>query len=138
MGSILMPKMRRRIPVKTGALRRSLKIVIERNHISVGFTPEGYYYLFQRGLPRDLINLWIDAVHDHGSHCLSAGIQGSSRVISGCVSGHSLPRPPVGSLHQLEAFSFVEMVSTSQISDICPIWPKCLNPAKLYPYWQTF
>ena len=64
MGSILMPKMRGRIPVNTGALRRSLKIVIQKNQILIGFTPEGYYYLFQRGLPRDLINLWIDAVHD--------------------------------------------------------------------------
>ena len=49
MESILMPKMRARIPVDTGTLRRSLTMIVKSNQIDIGFPPEGFYYLFQRG-----------------------------------------------------------------------------------------
>ena len=64
MSTILLPKMRGRIPMDTGDLRRSLTMIVESDQIVIGFPPEGFYYLFQRGLPKDLIRMWEQGIRE--------------------------------------------------------------------------
>ena len=64
METILMPKMRARIPVDTGDLKRSLTMIVKSNYIDIGFPTEGFYYLYQRGLPASLIKIWEEGIRE--------------------------------------------------------------------------
>ena len=75
------PRMRNRIPVQTGNLKKSLRIAYSpaEGVITLGFTPRGFYWRFPRGLPDDLHDIAVEVVRANAQGALNLAV---SRVLA--------------------------------------------------------
>ena len=76
-----MPRMRNRIPVQTGNLKKSLRIAYSpaEGIITLGFTPRGFYWRFPRGLRDDLHDIAVEVVRANAQAALNLAV---SRVLA--------------------------------------------------------
>ena len=76
-----MPRMRNRIPVQTGNLKKSLRIAYSpaEGIITLGFTPRGFYWRFPRGLRDDLHDIAVGVVRANAQTALNLAV---SRVLA--------------------------------------------------------